>query len=42
VLRNDGAADLGAPPPAAALAELEASAVLVRVLGCYAKAPEPD
>ena len=35
-------ADMCAPAHAAALAELEASAVLVRVLGCYAKAPEPD
>ena len=34
-------ADMSASSQAAALAELEASAVSVRVLGCYAKAPEP-
>jgi prephenate dehydratase len=34
-------ADMSAPQLAAALGELEASAVSVRVLGCYAKAPEP-
>jgi prephenate dehydratase len=34
-------ADMSAPKHAAALAELESSAVSVRVLGCYAKASEP-
>jgi prephenate dehydratase len=34
-------ADMSAPEHGAALAELQASAVSVRVLGCYAKAPEP-
>jgi prephenate dehydratase len=34
-------ADMSAPGQAAALTELEAAAVSVRVLGCYAKAPEP-
>lgn len=34
-------ADLGAPAHAAALAGLVAAAVDVRVMGCYAKAPEP-
>jgi chorismate mutase/prephenate dehydratase len=34
-------ADMCAPARAAALAELRAAAVEVRVLGCYAKAPEP-
>jgi len=34
-------ADMGAPEHAAALAELEAATVSVRVLGSYAKAPEP-
>lgn len=34
-------ADMSAPEQVASLAELEAAAVSVRVLGCYAKAPEP-
>jgi chorismate mutase/prephenate dehydratase len=34
-------ADMSAPAQASALTELEAAAVSVRVLGCYAKAPEP-